>query len=496
MVTIHGSQFVSPASVTIGSAATSVEVISETEIRAKTAATAPGTYEVVVSDANGSSTKGPTFTYSLTGASYTSSFGSLGSGSGELNHPEGVALDAEGDVWVVDSGNYRVDEFSSGGKFMRAFGWGVANEAHELQTCSSSCKTGLAGSGRGQLGEEGAYTQAVGIAVAPESAGGDLWVADPGNERVTEFKPEGGEVKYEKEIHSSGSVTIKDPLGVAVDSSGNVWVGDWTGYLDEFESSGKAMRQVTSSSPDGVAIDPSTGNVWVSEVNAQRISQFTPSGALVETFGWGVETGAEKFETCTASCKAGHAGSLPGQFHNPTGISVDPKGHVWVMENWNARVQEFSAGGEYVAQFGSLGNGAGQLSAPWGVAVGSGTAYFADSGNNRLEIWATWEASPSIETKAASSVTQTSATLNATVNPNGGEVSACTLEYGTSTSYGSSAPCTPCLGRARVRWPSPHRSRALARTPPTTSGSQRRMPGERAKAQTRRSKRCRTHRRS
>jgi hypothetical protein len=391
IVTIHGSNFVSPATVTIGGAATSVEVLSETEIKARTAATTAGSYEVVVSDANGSSTKGPTFTYSPTGARYTSSFGSLGSGSGELKHPEGVALDAKGDVWVVDSGNYRVDEFSPEGNFMRAFGWGVATGAKELQTCSSSCQTGLPGSGPGQLGVEGAYKQAVGIAVAPESAGGDLWVADPGNARVTEFKPEANEVKYEREIHSSGSVTLANPLGVAVDSSGNVWVADWNGQLDEFSSSGVSLLQVTSSSPDGVAIDPLTGNVWVSEVNVQRVSEFTSSGALVETFGWGVKTGAKELQTCTANCQAGLAGSEPGQFYNPTGISVGPKGHVWVMENWNQRVQEFSPSGEYVAQFGSPGNGAGQLYGPWGLAVGSETAYFGDSGNNRVEKWAAWE---------------------------------------------------------------------------------------------------------
>jgi Domain of unknown function (DUF1929) len=53
---------------------------------------------------------------------------------------------------------------------------------------------------------------------------------------------------------------------------------------------------------------------------------------------------------------------------------------------------------------------------------------------------------PTVETKAASEVKQTTATLNATVNPNGGEVGECKLEYGTTTAYGSSAPCTPSPG--------------------------------------------------
>ena len=62
-VTITGSGFVSPATVTIGSAATEVVVHSETEITAKTAATSVGPAEVVVSDENGTSTLGPSYNY-------------------------------------------------------------------------------------------------------------------------------------------------------------------------------------------------------------------------------------------------------------------------------------------------------------------------------------------------------------------------------------------------------------------------------------------------
>jgi len=50
---------------------------------------------------------------------------------------------------------------------------------------------------------------------------------------------------------------------------------------------------------------------------------------------------------------------------------------------------------------------------------------------------------PTVETRPASSVTLNAATLNATVDPNGGELGECKLEYGTTTAYGSSAPCEP-----------------------------------------------------
>ncbi len=54
--------------------------------------------------------------------------------------------------------------------------------------------------------------------------------------------------------------------------------------------------------------------------------------------------------------------------------------------------------------------------------------------------------SPFVETGQATAIGQTTATLNAIVNPNGGEVNECTFEYGTTGSYGTPAPCTPSPG--------------------------------------------------
>ena len=66
--------------------------------------------------------------------------------------------------------------------------------------------------------------------------------------------------------------------------------------------------------------------------------------------------------------------------------------------------------------------------------------------NGSDQTFATLPLPPTVETQAASLIAQTSATLNAAVNPNGGEVSKCKLEYGTTTAYGSSAACVPAPG--------------------------------------------------
>src|SRR5262249_20411148 len=66
--------------------------------------------------------------------------------------------------------------------------------------------------------------------------------------------------------------------------------------------------------------------------------------------------------------------------------------------------------------------------------------------SEQTSLYATYTSVPIVETKDGSSVTQPSATLTATANPKGIKVSACKLEYGTTTAYGSSAPCTPAPG--------------------------------------------------
>src|ERR1019366_7332893 len=62
------------------------------------------------------------------------------------------------------------------------------------------------------------------------------------------------------------------------------------------------------------------------------------------------------------------------------------------------------------------------------------------------EAFTTLPNSPTVETKPASAIAQTTATLNATVNPNGGNVTTCELEYGTTTAYGKAAPCAALPG--------------------------------------------------
>lgn len=117
-----------------------------------------------------------------------------GSGAAELNHPRGIAGNSStGHVYIADRRNARVSEYTAWGLFVKAWGWGVANGASELQTCGPAapeampvpalCQEALFGSGAGQF-------QRLQGGMAVDGAG-NVWVGDSENLRVQKFNPAG-----------------------------------------------------------------------------------------------------------------------------------------------------------------------------------------------------------------------------------------------------------------------------------------------------------------
>ena len=76
------------------------------------------------------------------------------------------------------------------------------------------------------------------------------------------------------------------------------------------------------------------------------------------------------------------AGDEIGVAADVTGVG--PDGRTYVADTWNNRIEQFTATGEYVTQWGSAGTGDGQFETPYGVAVApNGTIYVSDRGNHR-----------------------------------------------------------------------------------------------------------------
>lgn len=278
---------------------------------------------------------------------FGSQFGKAGTANGQFATPKGVALDASKNIWVVDSGNNRLEKFSPTGVFIAAYGSG--------------------GAGNGQ------FSGPTDIAINPSS--GNIYVSDTGNNRIEQFTSSGTFVKAFGTL-GSGNGQLNGPLGLTLDASGNVWVLDaGNKRVEEFSSSGAYMSVINGygvlSSPKGIAVSGST--VYVSETSAYDIVwEFSAvSGALMNCI-------------CTGEAKAG---SGPGEFDDPGELAADSTGRIYVSDTKNNRFQVFSSTGAFIGAYGSTGTAGGQFTSPTGIATdSSGNAWIADQAN-RVQKW-------------------------------------------------------------------------------------------------------------
>jgi DNA-binding beta-propeller fold protein YncE len=77
------------------------------------------------------------------------------------------------------------------------------------------------------------------------------------------------------------------------------------------------------SKPSGVAVNESTGDVYVVDAGNSRVERFSATGSFIAAWGWGVTDGKAEYEVCTNACKAGLAGTGPAQFNSPEAIAID-----------------------------------------------------------------------------------------------------------------------------------------------------------------------------
>lgn len=271
---------------------------------------------------------------------YLAQFGSVGKERGQLSTPYAFTIDSNGNIWVADTGNNRVDEFNEKREFVEAFGFGVINGEEKLQTCTTSCKAGIAGAGTGQLKEP------KGIA----ASGGNIYVADSPNNRVEEFNEKGEFVKTFGYGVSTGTESFQICTSSCRAGVSGAGEGQFNG-------------------PRSIAIAQS-GVIWVVDQNNNRLEEFNKKSEYLAQFG---------------TKGTGHA-----QFKEPRGLAIDTNGDLWVADSANNRIQELTPNGTYLTSFADKGTALSQLEEPWGLTVTStGSIYITDTKNNRITQWTT-----------------------------------------------------------------------------------------------------------
>ena len=305
---------------------------------------------------------------------YRSQIGTKGSERGQFEAPQYTAVNVEGDVWVSDSKHDRVEEFSATGEFVRSCGEkgaGAGQFEDPTALTASGAFLYVADVGNHRVVKirqngsaaceyqnsygQGELTNPGGIAFTAE--GSVLLVANAGANDIAEFDATKINPKIEATFGTKGSGEdqfvaptdivfggIEAVTGIlpafylqifyVVDSGNNrvqrftIEVHSYKGEsprvgwkLDNaFGTSGSGEGQLAS--PTAAAVDPSSGDVYVSDTANKRIETFLPSGAYVATFG-----------------KAGSGGE---GFEGPTGLAIDDAGDVYVADPTNNRVSVWS----------------------------------------------------------------------------------------------------------------------------------------------------------
>jgi trimeric autotransporter adhesin len=295
--------------------------------------------------------------------------GDSGSAVGaQLNGPFGLAVDKSGTLYIADGLNNRVRKVSGG----------------VITTVAGNGTAGFTGDNASATSAE--LNNPTGVAV---DSSGNLYIADSGNNVVR--KVANGTITTFAGNNSTGAgysgdgaaatgAQLNNPVGVAVDGSGNVYIAD---------AGNNAVRQVGGGNiitaavgfthPDGVAVD-SSGNLYVADTVARRIVKF--SGGVYTTVAG---TGSPTF--------GGDDGPGPQAALNaPMGLAVDASGNVYIADTLNGRIRKLTPAGTIttIAGTGALYFSGDQgpatqaaLYFPRGVAVDrSGNIYIADTANS------------------------------------------------------------------------------------------------------------------
>ncbi len=354
-----------------------------------------------------------------------------------ISGPTDVEIDqATNDIYVTDPGNHRIEKFDSSGNFLLMFGKDV-----NLTTGGNLCPvspTDVCQAGESSSSPGGFKTPEY-LAVDNYPAGhGDLYVADTGDDVVQKFDSSG------QIVSSWGASGQKAGTDTDITSFGALWgvaVGGPNGDL-YVGGNGGSSDNVLQYTRDGNYEGPYqnlSGSPWLkADIHGNLYFQ----RAFDEFFGPPTVWKA----TLRPNTRGEYESVVMGTEEPVTGFNFDPSSQE-LYQDTGSEIAHYGGDCEPVV-FGPCSVldsfGSGHLSSPMGVGVDgeTHTVYVANSGGDEVAVFG--DVRPIVNYAPPSEVTQSSLTLNATVDPAGrGAVTACRFEIGFDKSYGTVLPCVP-----------------------------------------------------
>lgn len=215
-----------------------------------------------------------------------------------LANPRNLTYDLNGNIYIADEWNNRIQIFSSDGAYSNTLGIGWGSGNYQFKNPHS---------------------------VAVDDSG-NIYVADTVNHRIQIFDSTRTYVATLGVTGVSGSdkYHFNEPRDVEVDGEGNIYVVDcFNGRVQKFNSS--RVWQMTLGNfwgPEGVAVD-SQGSIYVAVFWTNRVEVYDASGGFLTTIG-------------------GSFGNQVDQLRHPTGVAVDAEGNVYIADKDNQRIQKYA----------------------------------------------------------------------------------------------------------------------------------------------------------
>lgn len=268
--------------------------------------------------------------------------GSSGDGgtatAASLNEPQGLAVDAAGNVYIADMLNHRIRKVTSAGIISTVAGTGIE---------------GFNGDGGAAMAAQLSWPRGLAI-----DAANNLLIADSNNHRIRKISMNTGIIStvagngfgYGGDNGPAAQALFRFPHAVAVDSPGNLYIADSGNYLIRKVSATGVIRTVAGVGQagyggenflataarlgfvTGITVD-SAGNLLFAESTTDRIRRITPNGILTTLAG----IGFRKFDDFGS--ESGDA--LVAQLNNPTNVAVVQSGQpgkIYIADTGNHRV--------------------------------------------------------------------------------------------------------------------------------------------------------------